>query len=176
MVWRLVSRKVGQEVFLNISRVAVSEKRSERTGSRLQGAALVERGGEPLKTLLEQQLDQVTDMDLMVGSPQARGSEWVSALRNLGSTDAAVTVAAITERGERVTVEGVVPGRNFADVVFRTPARIVRVEIDPEKFILNWISVTTLCQRSGTRQKRLATRHCNLVLRISSRLKQFRAK
>ncbi|HEX6730592.1 MAG TPA: tetratricopeptide repeat protein [Pyrinomonadaceae bacterium] len=135
MVWRLVSRKVGQEVFLGMLRGQLQSAKTDPNGLGLAAfrAALVERGGESLKTLLEQQLDQVTDMDLMVGLPQARGSEWVSALRNLGSTDAAVTVAAITERGERVTVEGVVPGRNFADVVFRTPARIVRVEIDPEK-------------------------------------------
>ena len=111
----------------------------------------------------------------MVGLPQARdlsGSRhsetWVQRMpRSLSRR--------LPNEAERVTVEGVVPGRNFADVVFRTPARIVRVEIDPEKLYPQLISVTTLCQRSGTRQKRLATRHCNLVLRISSRLKQFRA-
>jgi hypothetical protein len=36
---------------------------------------------------LDQQLDQVIDTDLMVGLPQQRGADWVSALRNLGSID-----------------------------------------------------------------------------------------
>jgi len=135
MVWRLINRKLGPEVFLGVIRGWLQAAKTDSNGLNLIAfrAALVERGGESLKTLLDQQLDQVTDMDLMVGLPQARGAEWVSALRNLGSTEAAVSVVATTERGERVTVEGVVPARNFADVVFRAPARIVRVEIDPEK-------------------------------------------
>ena len=135
MVWRLVSRKLGARGFSRILRGQLQSAKTDPNGLGLGAfrAALVERGGESLKTLLDQQLDQVTDMDLMVGLPQARESEWVSALRNVGSTEASVTIAAITERGERITVEGVVPGRNFADVVFRNPSRIVRVEIDPEK-------------------------------------------
>lgn len=135
MVWRLISRKLGPEVFLGIVRGLLQPDKTDPNGLTLVAfrMALVERGGEPLKVLLDQQLDQVTDMDLMVGVPQARGAEWVSALRNLGSTEASVSVVATTERGERVTVQGVVPARNFADVVFKSPVRIVRVEIDPEK-------------------------------------------
>jgi hypothetical protein len=135
MIWRLVNRRLGQDVFLGVLRGLLQSAKTDPNGLSLATfrAALVERGGESLKTLLDQQLDQITDMDLMVGLPQARGAEWVSALRNIGSTDASVTVVAITERGERVTVEGLVPARNFADVIFRTPARIVRVEVDPEK-------------------------------------------
>jgi tetratricopeptide (TPR) repeat protein len=135
MVWRLISHKLGRDAFLGVVRGLLQSGKADPSGFNLAGfrAALGERGGESLRTLLDQQLDQVTDMDLMIGLPQARGAEWVSALRNLGSTEASVTILATTEKGERVTVQGVVPARNFADVVFRTPVRIVRVEIDPEK-------------------------------------------
>jgi tetratricopeptide (TPR) repeat protein len=95
--------------------------------------ALAARGGERVKTLLEQQLDQVTDLDLMIGLPQQRGAESVAALRNLGATDAFTTVKATTVSGEQLSVEVTVPGRNFGEAVFKTAAKIVRVEIDPEK-------------------------------------------
>ena len=58
--------------------------------------ALVARGGESLKALLDQQLDQVIDTDLLIGVPQQRGADWVSALRNLGSIDVTVPVVATT--------------------------------------------------------------------------------
>jgi hypothetical protein len=96
-------------------------------------AALGARGGEKLKTLLDQQLDQVTDMDLMIGLPQQRGGEWVAALRNLGSTDAVTRATATTASGEQLSVDVVVPNRNFGEAVFKTPAKLVRVEIDPDK-------------------------------------------
>jgi tetratricopeptide (TPR) repeat protein len=84
--------------------------------------------------LIDQQLDQVIDTDLMIGLPQQRGANWVSALRNIGSIDVTVTVAATTDSGQVVTAEATVPAKNFGEAVFKTPAKIVRVEVDPEKF------------------------------------------
>src|SRR5262249_34981085 len=79
------------------------------------------------------QLDQLVDTDLLIGVPQQRGAEWFSALRNLGSTDVSVTVAGITDRGEQVLAQATVPAKNFGEAVFKTTARIVRVDVDPEK-------------------------------------------
>ena len=128
MFWRLVDRKLGRDVFVS--------GKTGQSGLTLAGVreALAARGGESLKSLMDQQLDQVVDTDLMVGLPQQRGADWVSALRNLGSVDVTVTVAATTDRGERVTTEATIPARNFAEAVFKTTAKIVRVEVDPEKF------------------------------------------
>jgi len=72
-------------------------------------------------------------MDLMIGLPQQRGGEWVAALRNLGSTDAVTRATATTASGEQLSVDVVVPNRNFSEAVFKTPAKLVRVEIDPDK-------------------------------------------
>jgi hypothetical protein len=96
-------------------------------------SALAARGGEKLKAMLDQQLDQITDLDLMIGVPQSRGGESVAALRNLGSTDAVTTVRATTDSGQQLSVDVVVPARNFGEAVFKTPAKLVRLEIDPEK-------------------------------------------
>jgi Tfp pilus assembly protein PilF len=135
MFWRLVDRRLGREGLMTILRAAVQTGKSDQTGLTLSGvrSALVAKGGENLKVVLDQQLDQVIDTDLMIGLPQQRGADWVSALRNLGSIDVTVTVAGTTERGEQVVAEATVPAKNFGEAVFKSPAKIVRVEVDPDK-------------------------------------------
>jgi hypothetical protein len=136
MFWRLVERKLGRDAFVSVLKAAVQSGKADQSGLTLAGlrGALVARGGESLKSLMDQQLDQVIDTDLMVGLPVQRGADWVSQLRNIGSIDATVTVAATTDRGEVVTAEATVPAKNFGEAVFKTPAKIVRVEVDPDKF------------------------------------------
>src|SRR6185312_1419291 len=130
MVWRLVERKLGKDAFMTSMRSLLQSNDLTLTAVR---AALTAQGGEPLKKLLEYELDQPTEMDLMVGVPQLRGAESVAALRNLGSLDAQVTVTALTASGERLKVEATVPAQNFAEAVFKTSAKITRVEVDPDK-------------------------------------------
>ena len=136
MFWRLVDRKLGHDAFTAVLKAAVDIAKQNQAGLTLAGLreTLAARGGDSLKSLMDQQLDQVVDTDLMVGLPQQRNAEWVSALRNIGSIDVTVTVAGITERGEQVLAEATVPAKNFGEAVFKTPAKIVRVEVDPEKF------------------------------------------
>ena len=131
MVWRLIDQRLGRDNFLNILRASVQPGKDVSLAALR--AALVERGGERMKTLLDHQLDQVTDLDLMVGLPQQRGSEWAAALRNLGASDAVTTVRATTATGEQLSVEVTIPARNFGEAVFKTTARIVSVEVDPDK-------------------------------------------
>lgn len=135
MVWRLVSNAVGRDAFFNTLRDQLQAGKTDPNGLSLTAlrAAMVAAGGEKVKTLLDQQLDQVTDLDLMVGLPQQRGAEWVAALRNVGSTDAVTTVRATTASGEQLSVDVLVPNKNFGEAVFKTTAKVVRVEIDPDK-------------------------------------------
>jgi tetratricopeptide (TPR) repeat protein len=135
MFWRLVERRLGRDALMGVLRAALQAGKSEPNGFNLAGVreALVQRGGDTTKALLDQQLDQVIDTDLMVGLPVQRGADWVSALRNLGSIDVTVTVAATTEQGQEVRAEATVPAKNFGEAVFKTPSKIVRVEVDPNK-------------------------------------------
>lgn len=135
MVWRLAQNILGAEAFMATLREQLQAGRGNTNGINLAAlrSALAGRGGERVKTLLDQQLDQVTDLDLMVGLPQQRGAEWVAALRNVGATDVVTTVRATTAAGEQLSIDVTVPGRNFGDAVFKTSAKLVRVEIDPEK-------------------------------------------
>ncbi len=135
MAWRLIEHGLGREVLLTVLREQLQAGKASPGGITLASlrSALATRGGERVKTLIDQQMDQVTDLDLMVGLPQQRGADWVSALRNIGSIDAHTSVRAVTATGEQLSVDVVVPARNFGEAVFRNAGRITRVEIDPEK-------------------------------------------
>ena len=136
MVWRLTDHLLGHDVFVAALRGLLLNGKTDAEGFSLAGSRrlLAERGGASLKALLDRELDQATDMDLMAGLPHQEGGQWVAALRNLGSTEAVVNVVATTESGQRLTVKGTIPAHDFGQVVFRNASRIVRVEVDPEKF------------------------------------------
>jgi len=135
MFWRLVERRLGRDALMGVLRAVLQTGKSDPNGFNLAGVreALVQRGGDSVKALLDQQLDQVIDTDLMVGLPVQRGADWVSALRNLGSIDVTVTVSATTEQGQEVRVEATVPAKSFGEAIFKPPSKIVRVEVDPDK-------------------------------------------
>ena len=135
MFWRLVDRRLGHDAFMGVLKESLASGKADKNGLTLAGlrTAIIQRGGDALKLLLDQQLDQVIDTDLLVGLPQSRGAESVSALRNLGSVDVTVSVAATTDQGQTMFTEATIPAKNFGEAVFKTTARIVRVEVDPEK-------------------------------------------
>jgi len=133
MIWRLADRALGREAFLGLLREQLQKNRESELTLAVLRAAFNAAGGAPLKTALDAGFDQPTEIDLLIGLPQLRGGEWVSALRNTGAIETSVTAAAITDSGERIVSQAVIPPRDFADVHFKTTARIVRVEVDPEK-------------------------------------------
>jgi len=131
----LIDRRMGSAALNGVLRAALDAGKKEPAGLTLPAlrAALTSSGGEALKALVDQQLDQVVDTDLMIGLPVQRGADWVSALRNIGSIDVTVTVAGTTDRGERLLAEATVPAKNFGEAVFKTASKVVRVEVDPDK-------------------------------------------
>ena len=135
MFWRLIERRLGRDALMGVMRTAVEGGKTDKDGLTLARvrAALAASGGDSLRAVLDQQLDQLVDTDLMVGLPQQRGADWVSALRNVGSIDVTVPVAATTDRGEQVLAEATVPAKSFGEAIFKTPAKLVRVEVDPDK-------------------------------------------
>lgn len=135
MVWRLAATLMGRDAFIGVVRDTLVSSQKDVEGFTLVRlrAALSERGGAIMKTILDQELDQSTDMDLLIGLPQQQGSQWTAALRNLGAFDAKVTVAGITSSGQRVTAEATIPAHDFAQVSLSSATPIARVEVDPDK-------------------------------------------
>ncbi|MBC8029607.1 MAG: tetratricopeptide repeat protein [Pyrinomonadaceae bacterium] len=131
MVWRLVEQRMGRDVFLSTLRTLLQPGK-EISLAALRNA-LVDRGGERVRTLLAQQFDEVTDLDLMIGVPQQRGGEWVANLRNFGSSEAITRVRATTATGEQLSVDVTIPARDFGNAVFKTTSKITSLEVDPEK-------------------------------------------
>jgi hypothetical protein len=136
MVWRLIDHKVGRDEFVAIVRGLLAAAKTEPEGLSLSRVrnTFMERGGAAMKSLLEQQLDQATDLDLMAGLPHLDGGQWTAALRNLGSTEVTVNVLGTTDTGQQVTTQGTIPPHDFGQVAFKNGSKIVRVEVDPEKF------------------------------------------
>jgi len=135
MFWRLVDKTLGREALTATIREQLQSGKGTGNGISLVSlrAALAQQGGERVKRLMDQQLDELTDLDLMIGLPQQRGAEWISALRNFGAADLTTPVQATTATGEQLSVDVTVPGRSFSEAVFKTTAKVVRVEVDPEK-------------------------------------------
>ena len=125
MIWRVLAIKSGQGEFASRLKAAIQD------GS----ASLSEiRGAFPEhKEFLEYAFDQVTDLNLQAGLPQPGQGEWKVALRNAGSVDVTVEVEAVLENGQRISAPATVRSKNFGEVIFRTPTKIRRVEIDREK-------------------------------------------
>jgi len=134
MVWRLVDNLVGREVFTSTVKDLLAGGKTSADGLSLAAArAAFAARGNTLKTLLDQELDQATDLDLMAGLPVQQGGQWSAALRNLGSMEVTVNVAATTSAGQRVTTQATVPPHDFSQAIFKNASNIVSVEVDPEK-------------------------------------------
>lgn len=125
MVWRLLARRVGRGQFFAAIRAAIQD--GTVTLGELRGVF----SGE--KQLLDQMFDQVTDTNLQAGLPQPGNGETKIALRNTGAVDATVNVTALMANGERMSAPTTIRAKNLGEVVFKTPNKITRVEVDSEK-------------------------------------------
>jgi len=131
MIWRLVDHLIGRDAFVAALRGLLSDQGGLNLGRAR--AVLIERGGPAIKALLDAELDHPTDMDLLAGLPHLENGQWVSALRNLGANEVTINVVATTDSGQQVAVLATIPAHDFSQAVFKTSARVVRVEVDPEK-------------------------------------------
>jgi tetratricopeptide (TPR) repeat protein len=125
MIWRLLSKKVGQDEFFKIIQANIKDGAVDL--AKLRGAFSQQ------KDFLDYAFDQITDMDLIIGLPQVVGSDTKMALRNSGSVDAVVDIVATTASGEKSRASTTIAKQSFGEVVFKTTSKIVRVEVDGDK-------------------------------------------
>lgn len=126
MIWRVLVKRTGQtEVFKVINE-------SMKDGSL--DLSEIRAGFAGQKEFLDAELDQLTEMDLLVGLPRIEGGDTKIALRNTGSFDATVNINASTASGKILTAQSTIPAKSFGEVAFKTTEKIVRAEIDPDKF------------------------------------------
>ena len=125
MIWRALAKRIGEKEFFEILRRNMEDKDLQL--SELRDAFSAE------KSFLDYSFDQVSDINLLVGLPQIGSGETKVALRNTGSIDVNVSVTATTAAGVKIPTDVVLKAKSFGEVTFKTPNKIVRVEVDDEK-------------------------------------------
>lgn len=125
MIWRVLSKRVGQKEFFETIKRNAQDKNLDLTELR---AAFSEQ-----KEFLDYELTQITDMNLLVGLPQTIGGETKVALRNTGSIEVNVSVVATTASNEKIPTTVILKPKSFGEVSFKNPNKLVRVEIDTDK-------------------------------------------
>jgi hypothetical protein len=125
MIWRLLAKKIGEAEFFNIIKANLKDGAVDLAKMRSSFGAQ--------KDFLDYAFDQLTDMDLIIGLPQVSGADAKMALRNSGSVEAVVDVVATTDKGEKLKASTTIAAKSFGEVSFKTPNKIVRVEVDADK-------------------------------------------
>jgi hypothetical protein len=126
MIWRLLAKKIGQDEFFTGVR---SQMKDGSLGLRELRSAFSTQ-----KDFLDYNFDKVTDTNLRVGLPQASGAETKIALRNTGLIETTVNVSAATSNGEKLTAQITIAPQSFGEVSFKTTGKVVRTEVDTDKF------------------------------------------
>lgn len=123
MIWREIARSMGQSNFF-------SYVKTQEIYTLLNLRTAFSNTFE----VLDNALTSPNEMNLLVGLPQIEGTTAKVALRNTGEFAANVDVVAVTDKGERLTQKASIMPRSFGEVAFNTSSKIIRTEIDPEKY------------------------------------------
>lgn len=123
MIWRTLANQMGQDSFFNYLKTMDS-----------YNLLAIRTAFSNNYEVLDFPIANTTDTNLLVGLPQVSGGETKVALRNTGSIPVNVNVVAITDKGEKLIQKVSVLPKSFGDVSFKATGKIVRTEIDPEKF------------------------------------------
>lgn len=124
MIWRELARRMGTESFFSYMK---SQELYTLLGLRTTFSNTYD--------ILDNAVTNANETNLLVGLPQMEAGIAKVALRNTGAYTVNVNVLAITDKGERLVEKVSIQPRSFADITFRTSSKIIRTEIDPEKFI-----------------------------------------
>ncbi len=126
MAWRLVARSAGRDAFFESVRRQSQD--GDLTLAKLRSAFSAQ------KELIDHLFDQVTEANLLAGLPSQSSGDWRVALRNTGPIDVTVNVTALLANGERMSAPATISAKSFGEIFFKTPHKVMRAEIDPEKY------------------------------------------
>jgi hypothetical protein len=136
LVCRLMSTAVGRDKFLGALRQMLDATQSKVVTIETLRAAL---GKTPVADKIFQDwVFSIIEPDIIIGIPQPTDKPDVQTvnLRNLGTGDVPVQVLAVTASGKQLTAAALVPSGDLASVNIPTSEKIVSVEADPDKYII----------------------------------------
>lgn len=137
LVCRLLAETAGREKLMTAIKSVVSGSQTRVVTIDDFRAALM-KGTPETEKIFQQWIDSLVEPDIIIGSPLPSDKPGVQRinLRNLGTGDVNVTVLALTASGKRVTTPVTVPSENLATAEIPTAEKIVSVEVDPDKLIV----------------------------------------
>ena len=137
LVYRMLAETAGRDKFIAAIRSLVSGDQTRIITTEDLRAALT-KGAPEVEKVFQQWVDSIVEPDIIIGSalPSNKLGVQVVNLRNLGTGDVTVNVLAVTASGKQVSTTVVVPSENLTAAEIATAEKIVSVEVDPEKFII----------------------------------------
>jgi hypothetical protein len=138
LVLRLMAETAGRDKLIAAVKTVFAGAQTKVVTTDDFRQALVKSGGPEIEKIFQQWVDSIVEPDLLIGAPlpsDKPGAQRVN-IRNLGAGDATVTVMAVTASGKQVTATVVVPSENIASVDLPTAEKIVSIEVDPQKLII----------------------------------------
>jgi tetratricopeptide (TPR) repeat protein len=136
LVLRMLAHTIGEDKLLAAIRAMTSGPQTKIVTLEDFHAAL----GQSLEvdSWFKEWVDAMVEPDIIIGIP-IQGSKpdtQVVNLRNLGTGDVSIAVLAVTASGKKLTGQCAVPSDGFSLVEIPTTEKIVSVEADPEKFVV----------------------------------------
>jgi len=162
MVWRLIEKQVGKQVFENALRTSLSRRNVDALS--LSGWYLQTQPGRPpqvhplcglsrcvsfKEVLLSVGADRrlVNEIfsnwieagllpDFAIGQPQTTAAGVEATITNFGAGEVTVEIVAITDKGEKLSQKVIAKSGEFGSVKFPAGTNLVSIEADPDKFYL----------------------------------------
>ncbi len=138
LVFRLLAETAGRDKLIAAVRTLFSGAQTKIITTEDLRAGLTRGASPEVEKVFQQWIDSIVEPDLIIGSPLPTERTGVQAinLRNLGTGDVTVKVLAVTASGKQVTTSVAVPSENLATAELPTTEKILSVEVDPEKLII----------------------------------------
>lgn len=136
LVLRLIAATAGRDKFVAALRSLLSGPQNRIVTPEDFRAELAKAAGPALEKIFEQWVDSIVEPDIIIGLPQAESGGQRVNLRNLGTGDVTVQVLAVTESGKKIVSSVAVPSEDLTSLLIPTTEKIISVEVDPEKLII----------------------------------------
>lgn len=138
LVYRLLAETAGREKLIAAIRTLMSGPQTKIVTTEDLKAGLTKGASPEVEKVFQQWIDSIIEPDIIIGSPLPATKPGVQSvnLRNLGTGDVTVNVLSVTASGKQVSTPVMVPSESLATAEVQTAEKIVSVEVDPEKFII----------------------------------------
>lgn len=138
LVYRILSEAAGRDKLIAAIKSLIAAGPTKIITIDDLKAALAKGSTPEVDKVFALWVDSITEPDIIIGAPlpsDKPGTQLIN-LRNLGTGDVTVPVLAVTATGKQVRTSVTVPSENLATAEIATSEKIISVEVDPEKFII----------------------------------------